>query len=213
MVLKECAVLLATHNRGKVGELAALLEDVEVSVIGLPATSPEFEEVGKTFAENARGKALFYAARNDFLTLADDSGLEIDALDGEPGVRSARYIDSMLSQDQRNLEVLARLEGVPKARRTARFICHLVLARGSQIVSETRGECAGVISHTARGNNGFGYDPIFLSPVLGQTFAEITSVDKSRRSHRGRALRQMLGPLCKALEAPADARHAGAHCS
>lgn len=157
----------------------------------LPEGAETFEETGSTFAENARGKALFASERTAVPVLADDSGLVVDALDGEPGVRSARYIDPEISQAERNGRVLQKLEGLPADRRSARFVCHLALAWSGGVIHETVGTCEGRIHDRAAGAGGFGYDPIFLVPELDRTFAQISREEKSARSHRGRAARAM----------------------
>ncbi len=185
-------LVFATRNAGKVAELTAMLEGTGWAIERLPPELGEYEETGETFADNARGKALFAAARLGSPVLADDSGLEIDALDGEPGVRSARYIDEALTQAERNGAVLDRLAHTPTELRTARFVCHLVLALGDDIVHETTGTCSGSIGFASRGELGFGYDPIFIVPDLGLTFAEISREQKSARSHRGVAMRTMV---------------------
>jgi len=185
-------LVFATRNAGKVAELTAMLEGTGWAIERLPPELGEYEETGETFADNARGKALFAAARLGSPVLADDSGLEIDALDGEPGVRSARYIDEALTQAERNGAVLDRLAHTPTELRTARFVCHLVLALGDDIVHETTGTCNGSIGFASRGELGFGYDPIFIVPDLGLTFAEISREQKSARSHRGVAMRTMV---------------------
>ena len=186
-------LLIATHNRGKVREIAALLAGTRWTLTGLPEDLAEFEETGETFAENSRGKALHYAGALGLPALADDSGLEIDALDGEPGVRSARYIDPNIPQSRRNLLVLKRLVDVADVERTARFVCHLTLADEGRIVHEVTGRCEGRITRSARGAAGFGYDPIFV--VEGEdesrTFGEMLQKEKARYSHRGRAVRAM----------------------
>ncbi len=184
-------LVFATRNEGKVRELLALLERSAWTVERLPETIAEFEEAGETFADNARGKALFATTALTVPVLADDSGLEVDALGGEPGVRSARYLDEGLSQAERNEAILAKLRGTPGDRRSARFVCHLVLAYRGRIVHETTGVCEGMIAEEPRGEQGFGYDPIFLVPEIGQTFAEIDQDEKSLRSHRGIAVRAM----------------------
>lgn len=185
-------LVLGTHNEGKVRELRRMLSDLAWIVEGLPDDTPEYEETGDTFADNARGKALYYAERTAAPTLGEDSGLVVDALGGEPGVRSARYIDPEMEQPARNRAVLERLEGVPEDRRGARFRCHLTLAHDGAIVHETTGSCEGRIATTTRGRGGFGYDPIFLVEELGRTFAELDPEDKSAVSHRGGAVREMV---------------------
>lgn len=185
-------LVMATKNPGKVREMRELLADSGWRVVPLSDEVPTYEETGETFAANARGKAVFYAALTDRPTLADDSGLEIDALGGEPGVRSARYIDPEISQRRRNAAVLEKLADLPPERRGARFVCHLALAVPGRVVHETTGTCEGIIAPDPRGDGGFGYDPIFLLPDLDRTFAEIDRAEKSRRSHRGEAVRTMV---------------------
>ncbi|MGD8329752.1 MAG: RdgB/HAM1 family non-canonical purine NTP pyrophosphatase [Acidobacteriota bacterium] len=185
-------LIFATRNEGKVAELTDLLRNTAWHVERLPDDIGEYEETGATFAANARGKALHAAAYLAVPVLADDSGLEIDALDGEPGVRSARYVDPAMSPTQRNDAVLEMLRDVPQQQRGARFVCHLVLAHGDVVAHETTGTCEGRITFAPRGDGGFGYDPIFEIPSLGATFAEISRAEKSARSHRGRAVRAMV---------------------
>jgi XTP/dITP diphosphohydrolase len=189
--LTESTLVFATRNEGKVREMAELLVGSGWRAARMPEDLEDFEETGETFADNARGKAVSASLQLTDPVLADDSGLEIDALGGEPGVRSARYIDESLTTEERNAAVLDRLREVPEDRRTARFVCHLVLAHRGEVVHETVGTCEGVIGDTPRGGAGFGYDPLFLVPELGQTFAEIDRAEKSARSHRGAAASAM----------------------
>lgn len=190
-------VLLATRNRGKVREIRAL-------AAGLPITWHDLDEFpglaepqegGASFAENARLKALYYAGATGLHTLADDSGLEVDALGGAPGVHSARYAGSPRDDAANNRKLIAALAGVPPAARTARFRCALALARPGRVVLETSGVVEGLIVETPRGRGGFGYDPHFLLPDLGRTAAELPAAEKSARSHRGQAVRAMLARM------------------
>jgi XTP/dITP diphosphohydrolase len=183
---------MATHNAGKVRELRDLLAGSGWTVRGLPDGTPEFPEDGTTFAENARGKALFYAGHVGMPALADDSGLEVEALDGAPGVYSARFIDPQITQRERNQGLLEMLRDVEESRRGARFVCHLVLALPGGVVHETTGEAAGTITTAPSGDGGFGYDPIFRPAGMDRTFAEISREEKSARSHRGAAVRAMI---------------------
>jgi XTP/dITP diphosphohydrolase len=185
-------LLIATHNAGKVREIAALLAATPWTCAGLPEGTPDFPEDGETFGENARGKALFYADHVGMAALADDSGLIIDALHGEPGVYSARYIDPDLTQEVRNARVLERLATVADAARTARFTCHLALALPGHVVHEVTGSCEGAISRAPHGEGGFGYDPIFRPAGHAETFAEISPEAKAKLSHRGKAVRGMI---------------------
>ena len=189
------SLVLATRNQGKLVEMIDLLAALPWRVEGLPSDAPDYEEKGETFEENARGKALFASQLVELPILADDSGLHIDALGGEPGVRSARYLDPAMSQHDRNRAVLAKLAAVPSERRTARFVCHLVLAHRGRIVHEVTGRCEGRIATHERGSGGFGYDPIFLVPELGRTFAQLSRSEKAARSHRGAAARQIASYL------------------
>lgn len=185
-------LVVATHNAGKVAEFAELLADCGWRVQSLPAGAAAFPETGDTFADNSRGKALFYAELTGLPALADDSGLEIEALGGEPGVRSARYIDPAMPQPQRNIAVLGQLTEAQGPQRGARFVCHLAVAVPGRIVHETVGICEGCIATAPHGDGGFGYDPIFLVPSLGQTFAQLSREQKAQLSHRGQAVRAMV---------------------
>ena len=182
-------LLVATHNRGKLREYAALLADLPIEVTWLDAEGidHEVDETGATFAENALLKARAYAARSGMLTWADDSGLEVDALDGRPGVYSARYGGPGLSDDARYRALLAELEGVPDGARTARFRCVVAIASPDGEFFTTDGTVEGTILHAARGSNGFGYDPIFFVPEYAASMAELPAEVKNRISHRARA--------------------------
>ena len=193
-------LLLATTNRDKLREIRAVLDGFPVELLTLSDLPPidEPEETGATFAENARLKARHYAeaaARHlhdpSLLTVAEDSGLVIDALDGEPGVRSARYLRADASYQERFEEIYRVLAARPDRPRTARFICALAAIRGSAVVFETAGAIEGEISTEPRGVNGFGYDPIFLYPPYGQTLAEVSDDRKMRVAHRGHAFRTL----------------------
>ncbi|MGE0127988.1 MAG: XTP/dITP diphosphatase [Blastocatellales bacterium] len=188
-------LLIGTSNRGKVIEIAALLEGLNCEVIGLedlPQVPPPVEETGTTFAENALIKADYYHGITGLITLADDSGLEVDALDGRPGVYSARYGGEGLSSADQIALLLKEMKDVPEEKRTARFVCSVALtgARGGSSVRQTfEGRCEGRIADAPRGSGGFGYDPIFIDAELGRTFAELAREEKAARSHRGKALR------------------------
>lgn len=177
-------LLVATSNPGKVAEFRRLLPP-DVRVIGLAEAGVSLpEETGATFAENARLKALSAARDSGMLALADDSGLEVEALGGEPGVRSARYAGEPTSDERNRNLVLQRMDGVDADRRSARFTCVIVVADAHGIVAEARGECRGAIALAARGDRGFGYDPVFQLPD-GRTMAELDPEEKDRTSHRG----------------------------
>ena len=188
-------LLLATHNQGKVAGLTEMLSHAGIAVLSLDDVNVTFdvEETGTTFLENAMLKATQYAAMTNMLVLADDSGLEIDALNGEPGVYTARYGGANLTQPERNQLVLGKLAEVAEPERTARFRAVLVLCAGDGTVIQTaEGVCEGQIAHAPAGQGGFGYDPIFFIAAQQQTLAEMSSAEKHAISHRGNALRQML---------------------
>ena len=183
------SLLFATTNANKVREVRALLDGEPVTLVtlsDLPAIA-EPDETGDSFEANARLKALYYAAAMPGLVVSEDSGLEIDALGGAPGVHSARYLGPRASYDERFAEILRRLDGVPDERRTARFVCALAVADGAVVRFETRGVVEGRIAHAPAGHGGFGYDPIFFCPPLGCTLAEAGD-GKAAVSHRGQAI-------------------------
>ena len=184
-------LLIATTNTGKVVEIASLLEGLNCRVIGLadlPQIPPAVEETGTTFVANALIKAEYYHALTGLVTLADDSGLEVDALDGRPGVYSARYGGEGLSSAAQIALLLEEMKDVPEEKRTARFVCSIALV-GPQLQQTFEGRCEGRIAHAPRGEGGFGYDPIFIDEKTGCTFAELSREEKATRSHRGKALR------------------------
>ncbi len=185
----ERRLLVATGNPGKVVELAELLRGAPYTLVslrdlGLPA---EIEEPADTFEGNAVIKAEAYARMSGLLTIADDSGLEVDALDGAPGVHSRRFAGDDASDDDRTALVLARLDGVPWERRTARYRCVLALAAPGEPTVTCEGACSGIIDYGPRGDGGFGYDPVFYLPDYGRTVAELSLDEKNRVSHRARA--------------------------
>jgi len=186
-------LLLATNNEAKVREYRDLLRDLAFELV----TSAELgminivNEVGESLEENARLKATASAARSQLLALADDSGVEVDALGGEPGRLSARYAGEKASDRDRISHLLAKLEGVPWERRSARFRCVIAIATPKGKVEFCSGECLGIITFEPRGEGGFGYDPIFYLPELGRTMAELTPEIKNQVSHRGRAARKV----------------------
>jgi XTP/dITP diphosphohydrolase len=188
-------LLVATSNRGKLAEIDAILKGLPVSLLPLDALKnyPIVVEDGKTYQENALKKARALAAFSGRVTLADDSGLEVDALGGAPGIHSARYGGEEANDIGNNQKLLHTLAGVPEEQRTARFVCVLALCAPPAFGGGEwlfRGECAGRIAFAPRGENGFGYDPLFFYPPLNRTFAELDREAKSRVSHRGRALRE-----------------------
>ncbi|MDI6858221.1 MAG: RdgB/HAM1 family non-canonical purine NTP pyrophosphatase [Dehalococcoidia bacterium] len=185
-------LLLATNNRGKVTEYRALLEDcgweiVTPAEIGLAL---EVEESGADYVTNAKIKAQAFAQASGLLSLADDSGLEIDALGGRPGPLSARYAGDAADDEERVRKVLAEMKGIERARRKARFRCVIALAEPSGKVHFAEGVAEGAIAEEPRGERGFGYDPLFLLPEHGRTLAELPLSEKNAVSHRGRAARK-----------------------
>jgi XTP/dITP diphosphohydrolase len=190
-------LLLATTNPGKLREIRDLLAGLPIALATLvdyPDVEPP-EETGQTFAENARLKAIYYAQRTGLTAVAEDSGLEIDALGGAPGVQSARYGGADSSYDEKFRLLFAALQQAADPSRTARFACALALAAGDRILFESRGIIEGHIASAPRGTRGFGYDPIFFYPPFGGTLAEAGETEKSAVSHRGQAFRALRGWL------------------
>ncbi len=194
------SILVATQNDGKVREYADILNNLEVSWFGLDTVglSLNVEETGKTFEENAIIKAMAYANASGMLTLADDSGLEVDILKGAPGVQTARYGGINLSSQERYQLLLKAMEDVPMDKRTARFRCVVALASSDGLLGTAAGSCEGLIALKPVGSGGFGYDPIFFLPDKGLTMAQLSPAEKHRISHRGRALAG-IAPLLRKL--------------
>jgi XTP/dITP diphosphohydrolase len=185
-------LVVATTNPDKIREIRVLLGGVPVEIrtlLDLPAVPPP-EENGATFADNARLKAVYYARLSPELTVAEDSGLEIDALGGAPGVQSARFGGPRSSYPEKFALIAGALASASDRRRAARFVCALALARGGRVMFEARGTVEGEIAAEARGEGGFGYDPIFYYPPFGMTFAE-AGARKHAVSHRAHAFRQL----------------------
>ena len=182
-------LLLATTNKGKAAEYRDLLKglDLELVTHDQAGISGEAEENYNTFEENARSKAEFYSALGGLLTLADDSGLEVDALGGEPGVRSSRYAGDNATDPERVSFLLSKLRDVPHAMRQARFRCVIAIAQPGRTTQTAEGTCEGFIALEPQGDNGFGYDPIFFLPEYNQTIAKLPPDVKNLISHRGRA--------------------------
>ena len=196
-------LLVATHNRGKVVELAELLDDLDVTLVGLDdlGITREVAETGSTFRENAVLKAEAYARESGLLTLADDSGLEVDALDGRPGVHTARYGGPALNARERYQFLLQNLAGVPREAREARFRCVVALARPAGVVATAEGVLPGHIAFAPSGEGGFGYDPVFYVDEHAQTLAQLPAGLKNRISHRGRAVAALKPRLRRELGA------------
>lgn len=199
-------LLVASRNSGKLDEYSELIGDLEVEWLSLADINLllEVEEDGATFFENAVIKATKYAAACGLLTLADDSGLEVDALDGEPGVHTARYGGEGLTPVERYHRLLNKMAGVPAVHRTARFHCVIALASPDGLIGTTDGKCEGLISERPVGAGGFGYDPVFYLPDQKRTMAELSSAEKHQISHRGQAIRKMIPLLRRVIEESAD---------
>ena len=195
-------MLLATTNRGKLREYRHLLKGLPFTLVtptdeGIDITVDEKE---KTFEENARLKAATYSKLSGLVTLADDSGLEVDALDGGPGIISARFAGEQASDKDRIEHLLARLEDVPWEKRTARFRCVIAIANPEGRTELCDGECQGLIAFEPRGENGFGYDPVFYLPEFGKSIAELSLETKNQVSHRGKAARKVYRVLERLAE-------------
>jgi len=199
-------VLIATSNPGKLRDFAGAAAPFGVEVASIPnfASLPAVVEDGLTFEANARKKAEAYSRHvPGEIVIADDSGLEVDALDGAPGVHSARYAaevprlaDSNTDDEANNARLIRELESVPREKRTARFVCVIAAAEDGQTLHVFRGQAEGIILGAPRGQNGFGYDPLFFFPAIGKTFAELNAEEKAKYSHRGAAFRQFLDWYC-----------------
>lgn len=186
-------LLLATQNPGKLAEMRLLAEGLPFRVLGPRELGIEDapDETGSTFVENAVLKARHYARLSGRLTVADDSGLSVDALGGGPGLYSARFGGEGASDADRNALLLEKLEDVPTAGRRARFTSAVAVARGDEVLFQAEESVEGLIADGLRGSNGFGYDPLFFYPPFGRTFGEIPHEEKDRVSHRGKAFARL----------------------
>lgn len=195
-------IIFATGNEGKMREIRMIMEDLGLEILSMKEAGlwAEVDENGTTFEENAVIKAKGIAAICQDIVLADDSGLEIDALNKEPGVYSARYMGEDTSYRIKNQNLIDRLEGVPEEERTARFVCAIAAVLPDGSVLETKAAMEGRIGYEERGENGFGYDPIFMLPEYGKSTAEIDPEEKNKLSHRGKALRLMKEKLKEVLQ-------------
>lgn len=187
------AFLLATTNQGKVREMRAFLQGYPFNILSLADLPPTAtcEETGSTFLENARSKSLFYSQGWEGLTLAEDSGLEVEGLGGAPGVHSARFSGPQATDVKNITKVLNQLESSGPEKRTARFVSTMVVSLKSKVLVEIEEHVNGIIAPEPKGRNGFGYDPIFFYPPLQKTFAELNPNEKNRISHRGKALQKL----------------------
>ncbi len=195
-------LVLATRNQGKVRELERLLQDFDIEVLSMNEVKevPEIIEDGNTFFENAMKKAKTVAEATGLMALADDSGLEVDALNGAPGVLSARFSGPNATDERNNQKLLDSLKDVPAQRRTARFKCVMVLYHPSGKWLSTEGSCEGQIVTKPAGTKGFGYDPVFFVPEMGKTMAELDIEVKNQISHRGKALQALRDKMPEFLE-------------
>lgn len=194
-------IIFATGNQGKMREIRQILEGMDVEILSMKEAGIETDivEDGADFTENAVIKAKAVAAMTEHIVLADDSGLEIDYLNKEPGIYSARYLGEDTSYDIKNADLLRRMEGVEEKLRTARFVCAIAAIMPDGEVLTTLGTIEGHIGYEPKGENGFGYDPIFYLPEYGCTSAELTEEEKNAISHRGRALQAMRAELEKRI--------------
>ena len=192
-------LFLATRNQDKIREMISLLSGLKLEIITYKEihSYPQIKETGDTTQENALHKARVSYERTGYLSLADDTALEIEALNGAPGVKASRFAGPKASYEENRKKVLDFLNGIPKERRKARFICSIALV-GDEVEEVVDGEIDGLITSEEIGRGGFGYDPIFLVPSYGKTFSQMDAELKNSISHRGRALRQIL-PLLKKL--------------
>lgn len=195
-------IIFATGNADKMKEIRQILKDLGMEILSMKEAgiTADVEENGSTFEENALIKAKAIAALTDAVVLADDSGLEIDYLNKEPGIYSARYMGEDTSYRIKNQNLIERLDGVPEEKRTARFVCAIAAVLPDGRVFTKRGTIEGIIGYEERGEGGFGYDPIFYLPEYGCSTAELSMEKKNELSHRGKALRAMREELKKALE-------------
>ena len=198
-------ILIATTNPGKLREIHRILAGVPVefkTLADFPGVAIA-DETGATFADNARQKALHYSAATGMATVAEDSGFEIDALNREPGVYSARYLSDTATYRERFDDIQRRLRELGTTNRTARFVCALSFARHPDILFETIASVEGLVANAPAGANGFGYDPLFFYPPYGKTFGQVSDAEKTAVSHRGQAIRAFREFLIKASGSPA----------
>lgn len=190
-------LIFATGNENKMKEIRMILGDLDYEILSMKEAGIHVDivEDGKTFEENATIKATAISKIANCLVLADDSGLEVDYMDKQPGIMSARWMGEDTSYNIKNQQIIKNLEGVPEEKRTARFVCAIAAAFPDGHVITKRGTIEGIIGYEQRGENGFGYDPIFFLPEYGKTTAELSPEEKNKISHRGRALELMKSEL------------------
>lgn len=194
-------IIFATGNENKLREIRQITENMGIEIVSMKDAGyyTEVEETGTTFEENAYLKASAIAKKCNLPTLADDSGLEIDYLNKEPGIYSSRFMGEDTPHSVKNAELLRRMEGVPDEKRTARFVCAICLVRPDGSSETVRATMEGRVAYKSAGKNGFGYDPIFFLPERGCTSAELSPEEKNAISHRGKALRMMRDILEKEI--------------
>ena len=197
--MKKIVLVLATRNKGKKREFELLFKGLSVEIKGVSEFQkiPEFEEEGSTFEEIAINKAKFISKALDLPAIADDSGLTVEALNGAPGIFSARYAGKSATNGQNNRKLLEKMEG--KENRNAIFVCSIAISKPTGQVLTYTGRCSGIILHVPAGTNGFGYDPFFYYSPLGKTFAQLSVEEKSRVSHRGQAMRKVKNDFKKIM--------------
>ena len=203
-------IIVATTNKNKKRELEKLVKNLKVKVItfdDLNIHLPRIIEDGKTFRQNAIKKALTFSRYVEELVLADDSGIMVDALDGKPGVRSARFAKVNATDQENNEKLLRLMESIPLNKRQATFVSVIAIAKKGHLVGMAEGTCRGNIGVVSKGKNGFGYDPLFTPKGKNRTFAELSSLYKNRISHRGKALRKAKAIIQKGLLASYPDRH------
>lgn len=186
-------LLIATFNKNKFNEIREILGDIPFEILYLQdlGLKDDFKECGDSFLEIARKKAIYWSKITKLLTIGEDSGLEVEALSGAPGVLSARYAGIGKNSEENIKKLLKELEGVPMEKREGSFKCAVAICRGENIIFETVEEVSGIILNERRGKAGFGYDPVFYFPPLGKTFAELSVDEKNKVSHRGKAFKKV----------------------
>jgi len=185
-------IVIATRNKNKKKELKKILEDLNIKILSIPGLKihiPRVIEDGKTFRQNAIKKALTFSRYVDEIVLADDSGLEVDALDGRPGIRSSRFARAKAEDSENNAKLLKLMKNVPEEKRGANFVCVAAIARGGNLLDTAEGKCKGSIGFKPKGKSGFGYDPVFMPKGHQRTFAQLGALVKNKISHRARALK------------------------
>ncbi|OGW74940.1 MAG: non-canonical purine NTP pyrophosphatase, RdgB/HAM1 family [Omnitrophica bacterium RBG_13_46_9] len=196
-------LVIATNNKNKKRELEELLKDLKIEVLTLSDLDmhlPHVIEDGRTFRQNAVKKAITFSRYIKEMILADDSGLVVDALGGKPGVRSSRFAHTKATDGENNSKLLALMKHVPAKERQANFVCVLAIAKNGTLLGVSKGECSGTIGFEAKGENGFGYDPVFTPNGYNLTFAQLKPSFKNRISHRGQALRKARSIIEKYIE-------------